>query len=103
MKTTHTPGSAISISAVTYYNDGSKSRGFYFVSPIDKGACEGVVRTLLSCLFEAPVDEGSTPGGFVSAAPPVTKVECCFEVVEDTHIMPTSPEFPDTQFTLGDD
>jgi hypothetical protein len=103
MKPSHAPSRAISISAVTHYNDGSKSRGFYWVSPIDEAACQGVVRSLLSCLFEAPVDEGGTPSSLVSTPPPVTKIECCFEVLENPEVMPTSPDFPDTQFTLGED
>jgi len=95
MKTTETPSYRILISAITYHDDGSEYLSFYSVSPGEETACEGVVRSLISRLFETPVDEGGTPGGFVPVPTPITKIECSLEVIEDALIMEFAGPFPD--------
>lgn len=95
MITTETSSYRILISAITYYDDGSEHLSFYSVSPGEEAACEGVVRSLISRLFETPVDEGGTPGSFVSVPTPITKIECSLEVIEDALIMEFAGPFPD--------
>ena len=92
---TPTPSYRILISAITYHDDGSEYLSFYSVSPGEEAACESVVRSLISRLFETPVDEGGTPGGFIPLPTPVTKIECSFEIIEDALIMELAGPFPD--------
>jgi hypothetical protein len=97
-----TTNSGIMISFVTYYGDGTESRATS-VAPMDEAVCKSMVGTYLSRLFKAPVDEHSTPGGLVSAPPPVTKVECRLEVFQDPTTVLRTGNLPNTQFPLGYD
>ena len=96
MVTRPTPRRNILMTAIAYHNDGSESKTTW-TSPMDEAACERVVGTLIACLFETPVDKGSAPSRFVSVSTPLTKVECSFEIVEDTKSVPTPRQLADAK------
>lgn len=102
MKPRPTPRGSVSISFVTYYDNGTESR-CRVLAPYDEATCQRIVSTRVAGLFKAPVDERSTPGSLVPTSPPIPKIECSLEILKYPPAMDDPLDLLDTEFILGND